>query len=333
VTLYERHPLPPGWQRPEAFVDQLTIGRSTVLMCGLQARHENGGEVVGSAAGVEPPVSARAYFELVERATTVSAALRRGPWLTLPRANIASRRLSHESVFPKSYEPTRWQYSRSNGVAVHPIEFEACRRAALELLERDAVLRSWFGGEAPVRLQAASQLEELLPNYEVALWSFPARPIAIDSEEEPVSVVGCFAFPTTTELATSIGFAAGSNQEDAIKRAVGECLQRLAFLWGEPIESDPACAPNPNFHQEYYLHSSRIETLRRWLDGAHCENSSTAPAGRIECDFVDLEQDAERSSGLHVIKAISKDAFPLVFGDVGRALNKRVREGPPHPIA
>src|SRR5690606_2456506 len=103
-----------------------------------------------------------------------------------------------------------------------------------------------------------------------------------------------------------------------------ECLQRLAFLWGETIPTEePAFAKTPDYHQELFLWAPMHERLRAWLAGAHAGRavlSSPSPAplgsGSAELGFVDLTPEHVAASGarVRVAKALSNSAAPLTFG-------------------
>src|SRR5262249_212328 len=123
---------------------------------GFAAIAPSGEEITGSAAAMnddESPAT-RAYFELLERVSTIEA-------LDDPRDVVKLRCKLAEpigyatktSVFPESDSPNTWRYARSNGIAIYEGWIHAARRAWLELLERDRILRAWYGETCPVRLR------------------------------------------------------------------------------------------------------------------------------------------------------------------------------------
>jgi hypothetical protein len=144
-------------------------------------------------------------------------------------------------------------------------------------------------------------------------------------------------FPHTPAHPLVYGFAAATQATHALARAETEALQRLAFLWGEPLpERAPEPAPLPDYHQDYYLYPPNHAHIVRWLEGGHDlearePRSSRRLAGPSIYDgertqFIDLTPEPLRGK-LAVAKAISSHARRLRFG----APHAR-DEGVPHPI-
>lgn len=304
---------PDGWSRPEPFRETLQLGASVLHLVGYSVRAPHGDIVTGSAAGRSPDQAPRAWAELGERMAVWTAARSAAPvYPTYDRRGHRVGELPRERVFPVSPEPQRYTYSLSNGVAAQRSWSEACDRAYYELVERDRLLRSWFGQLAPRPLGPSSWLAELLADsHDVQEVSF-----APADARDPVCVVATFGFPRRSGLPVIRGSAAAADLDEARERSAGECLQQLAFLWGEPVaEEPPAFAPRAEFHQEFYLRSGASHLLTSWLAGEHHEAGSCLAeepsSGGIE--FVDLTP-SWLSGRCYVVRAVSADRLPLTFG-------------------
>jgi len=149
------YPLPPEWSVPESFHEVLSELGSPVHLVGLSIRHQDGRIVTASAAQINTPPVDRAFFELVERVSVLEilTKMKRDKHRLHIRtaAGAMLREVIAESVFPEDTTPEKSRYSKSNGVATFSDFSGACDRASLELIERDRLLRSWFGGPIPQR--------------------------------------------------------------------------------------------------------------------------------------------------------------------------------------
>jgi hypothetical protein len=257
---------------------------------------------------------ARAYYELLER-TSVLEALECGvdDYLVRDHEGRAVGKVGRNDVFPRSPEEATLVYSRSNGVAVASSWPAACRAAALELVERDRVLRSWYGALRPraVPLGVWQPPTRLWDAYELEAHAFDGVDAACS-----VAVRGVFAFPRRPDAPLTYGFAAGATEQQALGAAMRECLQRLAFLWGEPLPAEPpAFAPTAEYHQEFFLQRSMHEHIRRWLAGRLVDRTPDLgrPAKAFPDRFVDLTPPA-LAGRTHVVRALPGDELPLVFG-------------------
>jgi ribosomal protein S12 methylthiotransferase accessory factor YcaO len=284
----------------------------SVELCGL-ATVGDGETVTGSAGEVGELPLARAYFELLER-TSVVEAMKSSNHLRLlnPDAGHMRAAYAHE-IFRGSNDPT-FRYARSNGVAGASSWPAACSAARWELIERDRILRSWYGQTRPVRCQdlSLSSLAGLDSFYECQAFSFPGV-----SAPYPGEVVGVFAFPKIADAPLSYGFAAEPDTARAIRKASRECVQRIGFLWGEEVSaSEPAFVPNAEYHQEYYLRPCMHDALRAWLDGDHfrlpCEIEPRSGEVRPE-EFVDVTPQ-HLQGDFFVAKVLPGDELELGFG-------------------
>jgi hypothetical protein len=319
--LVAEFPLPFSWEPPALFLQTTTIQGVDIHLAGLTAV-DRAGQIVTAGAGqlVGSPV-ARGYFELVERVSIVEAMSGHGGVREYTLSDARGREVGtspHEIVFPSSGEETRWQYARSNGVAVGRTWAEACQRARWELTERDRVLRSWYGEVEPVRIAIPEGLVpgELNAEYDFEASSFQ-QSAELDVVSQGIRVAGLFGFPRSERVPLIYGLGARDNLVDGLGAATLECIQRLGFLWGEEIpHAEPHFSPTPDFHQDFFLHPASQGRLRDWLAGGHRCFQDRLALQRLDSrtpGFVDLTPGALRGR-LFVAKAIPSTELPLTFG-------------------
>jgi len=315
-ALSETLPLPGHPGPPSLFTEAASLLGGTIHLAGVSSKI--GEETVcGSAAAVGDLPLDRAYFELLERVSVLRAMARTDATFSVRGASgRRTGEVGHARLFSSPESPS-WRAARSNGVAIGSSWESAARHAHWELLERDRVLRSWYGESAPRPICGPDSLAHF-PDR--ASLSYEIQAYELGSDHEGV-VAGVFAFPHGQEP-LSYGFAARSSRETAVSAAALECVQRLGFLWGEPVPtSDPEPAPCPDYHQEFYLVPANHRALRAWLSGEHVRfrgllghpeggrEATSSPAG----DAADLTP-PELAGRLCVAKAIHADRVPLVFG-------------------
>lgn len=310
--------LPDGWSAADVVSDEIVADGLKLHRAGVASKGPDGTEMTGAAADPLASPIDRSYFELLERvAIHDSSNAARTSWQVRDRAeNLVAERPTNE-VFPASDDPSRWRFARSNGVAIHRDWPTACDRAYWELVERDRILRSWYGEIAPAAMPWAVETTPLarLSSYDVRIVAFPAMADACWGHE--IDVVGVLGFPTRRDAPLFFGFGARPEVKEALEAAVSEALQSLAFLWGEDIPSSlPASASNPLAHLERVLWPEHHASLRKWLEGAHASYRSTPPdrtLGASGTEFLDLTP-AWLGGGMRVAKAVSPAAAPLAFG-------------------
>lgn len=330
-VLSQELPLSAHWGPVEPFVDSVEIEGLLVHSVGLHAASKRGLDVTGSAASrVAPPVE-RAYFELLERAAILDAqnsvALE---FSVIDRQGRALGTLARELVFPQALPAQEWRLSLSNGVAAGRTVREATASARAELVERDRVLRSWFGGKAP-RLQSQRHVEHWCPrsSYDTEVYSFANH----DSRSD-LSVAGVFSFPKLAHAPLVYGLAAAEDLDAAIHRAGRECQQRLAFLWGESLPAeDPPFEPTAGYHQDFYLWPQSHARLRAWLRGEHDQGAArpdTTDGRRTR--FIDFTPE-HLLSRVWVVKAQPENELRLTFGRGHPDLAAGLQRYGVHPIA
>jgi hypothetical protein len=312
--------LPAGWTAPECFVDEVAAGGWSIHLVGLISRDSNGAEATGSAADVSGFPLARAYFELLERTSLLAmTADPEARPVVRDRTGEVVGTCPREVAFPRAPPGAPWAYARSNGVALGRSLEAACRSAELELVERDRVLRSWYGETRPIALPDWRFESPPGPDaiYAFQAYEFPSPAGQAETGAHSI-VAGVFGFPVADQRFPLVyGFGAGTARTEALAHAARECQQRLGFLLGEEIPAAmPAFATTADFHQDYYLWPRMHERLRIWLTGGHTIHARTLArpdgpgTGRL---FLDLTPKTGLRD-LRVVRALPGPEIPLVFG-------------------
>ena len=315
--LAKTYPLPNAYALQEPFFDQLELGLLKLGMAGLVAIDgESHTEALGAAA--EPgiiPVD-RAYFELLERVCTLIAMQ---PHLDhfpeVDRSGSPIGYISRCPVFPGNVHTPPGTRSVSNGVALHRTYARACRAALNELLERDALLRAWYGWleTIPIQLPDSPFQRWAVTHYHVYACQFGHH------EPERGYSIGILARPKDPKRAPLLfSSAGGATLSEAVGNAEREALQRLCFLWGEDIpKRAPQFSTSVDYHQAYYLvpdHHTLLERFCRVGHTALATKAAAPPPVNTACvRFADLTPPT-LSGGLKVVRAVCPNALPVLFG-------------------
>ena len=282
------------------YVDLVDAAGVTVRACGLASEHTSGRIVTGAAAELTTDPAPRSYFELLERAAVLDFSL-----------STADSELTVTGT---------QRYSTSNGVAL-ALDAETARfRALAELVERDRVLRSFYGELPPERLplDPASILPGLWRHYELEAYRFPATAACATLSAElgcTLEVAAVFGFPKRPDAPLLFGFGARAGLAEAIVAAARESLQQLAFGWGEPVpDAAPAPSPTPEFHLDHFAYPPHQSGLRAWLAGEHQGRGPKLPACDAAPRYLEITPACLRDK-LVVIKCVHEGALPLAFGE------------------
>jgi hypothetical protein len=313
----------------EQFHESVEVGPLRLHLAGVTARL---GEVTyaGSAAHETDDPLLRAYFELLERLSIGQALASSGEHVLYGNTPPGTARRSCGLVpsallFKSNPEPERWRHALSNGVALGETWQDACARALAEVVERDAVLRSWFG-QLPLHAlpaEVARGWRALSDLYELEVRSVKWLDHWV--------VVGV-GFPREASTPLGLGFGARRDLIEASQVAQREFVQRLGFLWGESIpEKEPVPAPSVDYHQEWGLWTGSHGVLRHWLERAAHVSSPQPPPQQPLAGFVDLTYREIRGQ-LHVARAHTSELWPLIFG-TGYTLAGVGQVHGAHPIA
>jgi hypothetical protein len=324
-ALVKRFPLPPGSGPIDVFSEHVSAGGLTLHLVGLMCDFA-GESFAGSAVEQVGPPWDRAFFELIER-VSIGVARRAGQALRLRSADGNERgQIALADAFPASSDPEQWRYALSNGMAVGPTWQGACERALAEAVERDAVMRSWYGelALAPLPAVHTRSWEPLLELFELE--------VRCVSWLDHWVVVAC-GFPLEASTPTCVAFGARRDLVEAADAARREVLQRLGFLWGEELPTQPPePSPSPDYHQEFSLWPGAEPFLRRWLarscdPGLSFHHPSSSAEG-----FLDLTPPELRGK-LYVARVWHPGLWPLVFGRGFEAPSAGTPVHAVHPIA
>lgn len=312
-ALMARLPLPGDYRLCERFEDVLQRGESALRMVGLIAEG-SAGEAVGAAASVVGNPFDRAYYELLERAHT-RLAIARSPdtWPEVDAHGETGRELAHARVFPPADEGARHKPSISNGIALHTSLARACESARAELVERDAMLRAWYGHTVGTPLPIAPDGEG--PRLLSAL-GYRLKAMTLPCAGERLHVVALLAVPTA-DCPQLFASGAGPTVQEAEASAERELLQRLAFLWDEPIpEGPPPFSADVDFHLNYYLARNRAPMLQAFFERGHARFCTTPTQGELPPAAVRFVRLTESTQATVVVRCLSDELLPLHFGQV-----------------
>ncbi len=279
--LMQKYPIASGWDLEDLHEDKFVLENIVVDVFGICFKQPDR-FIFGSGVGSLE----RAYFELQERMAALDA--------------VDVSVTTHE----------HYKASLSNGLAAGLTRSGSRARAYYELLERDAVLRSWYGWSQPKPIPDA---HEPLPSefYETKLVEFP-----LHARHHPSACAGYFGFPRNNDNPLVFGFGSGPELGSAIESARRECVQRLAFLWGEEIpEREPEFQCTAGFHQEWYLYPAHHGVLRDWLEGGNPCTKKVEPTTEVSAGptFSDLTP-PHLKGRMHITRATDTGLLPLLFG-------------------
>lgn len=325
-ALIKKEKLPSHWAPPTAFYQKVKVGGVSFYLFGVSSVNQQGQEVTGSTAHYDDCVAPKALFEFLERCYLVDAISSQKKFNLL---DPQGKKIGSQSIW-KEGTPLQGRHfvlSKSNGVAIHSDQKLAMKNAKMELIERDVILRSWLGGHSPTVIENSDEqnekvLKKLSPLYNWKHYSFTD----VGSEAQ---VTATFGFPKKLRHPLIYGFGADEKKAGAIKKSTHECLQRLAFLWGEKIpQTLPPFSLGPLYHQEYYLYPGSHPKLINWL-----EKKKSVPVERVSSHFTFLDLSPQKANA-YLIKAISSEHLDLYFGkniDYKKVL-KSARVPVIHPI-
>ncbi|WP_141733055.1 YcaO-like family protein [Oligoflexus tunisiensis] len=308
--------LAPGWTLIDALEETRMIADCRLHLRGYACQRAQDQKVItGSWAGWNEPSLDIAQLELQERLALMRA-LDQPAQKVWPLLSLTSRKIGFTSgamLFQKSPDPEHMQYAKSNGVALGVNFRDAVERAACEVVERHLVLASWYGALRPqgIPMNLPAALESLQGLYEFRLFDFGSFLL---KDLGSIQVRGCFLWPRHPGHPPVYGFGAALDSAAAMHKALGEAVQRLAFL--DPLEvptDEPQFTPTPDFHQEYFLHPARRPLLEAWLNGAPTHPTAAAPIKHAgEALAVDLTPEGSHAGV--VVRVTIPGTLPLVFG-------------------
>ncbi|MBL6989387.1 MAG: YcaO-like family protein [Bacteriovoracaceae bacterium] len=305
-----------NWSRPEFFEDCLEIDDLVIKLAGISTKADCGQILTGSAGDIHEIPKQRSFLELLERIATFEAITSDKHYQVIDQNGRQLTKVAKDDLFFINSNKD-WSYSKSNGIALHFNYYEACQSAKYELIERDRILRSWYGQYAPEKIELnLNQSNALCPQFQSNYYDFEYYRFVNNMDESEVCVVGMFAFAKNDDLSPLVyGFGAHVKFTEAVEHAQRECFQRLGFLWGEDFSSQlPSFSPTPDYNQEYFLRKNNHCLIRNWLAATHKNiGSFVTDFSKENIVYVDLTPKRYKGSYV-VVKAISDKRVPLIFG-------------------
>ena len=221
-------------------------------------------------------------------------------------------------------DENRIYFGHSSGVAAHFDFEEAKKRAAIELIERDAIMTNWFTQEPPYIID-----EKILPIHarkRIAHWMERNRKMTIlqipsdfgmvfetviTSEEYPCFVCGAAATIDTESI------------DDAILKSLQEAEYNLLLALRYPNTEaiEPSSVSTPVDHGRFYHFKENAEELR-WLwqdgisrscfeEGIKVNDLDWFYKRRLKLTTVEL---SDENSDLKVVRVFSPLLVPINFG-------------------
>lgn len=209
--------------------------------------------------------------------------------------------------------------SDSSGVAAYTDYETAKKRALLELIERDAVMRNWYQRKSAKHINY-NKLPQHVKNR-IKHWKIRGRNVHILDLDSKFSSV----FLTIIESNTYPCFVSGAsavvtNFENAILKSLQEAEYNLLLAMEnnvyEKIEKEKIKTPSD--HGKYYYsyeNSRKISWLweNKKISTKKISNISNIDnvISKLEVAFVDL---SEPNKSIKVVRAVSKKLLPISFG-------------------
>lgn len=223
-------------------------------------------------------------------------------------------------------------FASSSGAAAHTSKSEAKVSALLELIERDALMATWYSRKKVT----AVPLEFIDPVVRTRIkkieqQGFSVRILDFSMDSCPVAVTVIWSRKSYPH------FVAGASAALHWGRAINKGFTEAEDLWFSFITSKRRRSMNkedvrsPEDHGRLYAASDHLDQVA-WLIRArekapsvlHC--SAADLFSRFEPAFVDLS--SQEDSSLHVVRAVSEKLLPINFGygteHVGHSRIKRL---------
>jgi hypothetical protein len=181
------------------------------------------------------------------------------------------------------------------------------------LIERDLVLGSFYGRDPIEEVTSPDKgaQDGLRALYDLRFFVIPSR----QGMPQRFAAI-TLGVPLAQSDPLLLGFGVDSDDHAAALASLDEALQRLGFLYGEPIATEePPFTPTAGYHQEHSLWLPARPRILSWLAGDHAQLGIEVPYRAWQpTTFVDLTPSALRDE-LVVVRALQPGCLPLVFGD------------------
>ncbi len=207
----------------------------------------------------------------------------------------------------------------SSGVAAHTSEELAITGAALELVERDAIMRSWYTRTVPNVVSEKSL--SVHARRRSMYWRGEQRDVyVLDHGRSGVSIANV-VIKSDTEFPCFINGSAASlvSFDEAVSKAFHEAelalLHALKFKPHRPIK--PEHVVHPLDHAKLYAFPKHLGNLE-WLWSGAEVSAPYEPNLEVEqmLDMIDaiVVRLSEQNAPLHVVRVLSEKLVPVSFG-------------------
>ena len=206
----------------------------------------------------------------------------------------------------------------SSGIAAHPIKAVAIDSAILELIERDAIMRSWI-----LKLVPAKYPEYLLPIHakkQIEYWKSHGRTVHIvDMKSKFAPTIQVFIVGNEYPYFVSGAAATFDDVDGAINKALMEAENTLFSLLVSPDTKETSIEKvlSPADHGRFYANEDNSRYLSwMWEPGNEQVHELDLPnretvLEHINPIIVDISDD---NGSLSVVRAFSYECVPISFG-------------------
>jgi thiazole/oxazole-forming peptide maturase SagD family component len=207
----------------------------------------------------------------------------------------------------------------SSGMAAHTNEMTAIKKATLELIERDAIMRNWFTKEPLPRINPTA-LPIKYQNKIAKLKQDGRNVDVIDLSNNGVVIINVLIHSDEGVYPFFVNGAAASDEslEEALAKAFQEAeLGLLSAKHSDEVALiDPKDVRSPADHGMLYLHDTYKSELKWLWSGELTDNLPTPKKGldiiRQFCPYI-LKYTSDESP-LYVVRAICPQLVPINFG-------------------
>lgn len=235
-------------------------------------------------------------------------------------------------------EHNRIYFSHSSGIAAHTDYEEARKRAIIELIERDALMRNWYAGQPPsiicevlLPVHAKKRVEHWLRyNRKMFFLQIPSDygyvfETIIVSETHPFFVCGAAAAIEKSAISS------------AIIKSIQEAEYSLLLEINNPDESeiDPMLVSTPEEHGKVYHLKKNADTLSWLWNGKNINgflDVKKMPIDELISELKIVTVDISgNDSDLKVVRAFSPKLIPINFGFYSAHYTHPELKGKVHP--
>lgn len=210
--------------------------------------------------------------------------------------------------------------ANSSGVAAHTSRAEAERRALLELLERDAVMRTWLYRDAPDRVSLM-----VLPMHvqrRASWWQSNGYELTVfDLSRNGVAIASVFIHGNAYPAQSNGASASLASFEEAVLKALSEAEHGLLVELRDGATRESELVPekvlSPIDHARYYYNPSNAQAISWIYEGKvidHVPSVMATYAGiveRLRPVAIDLSSPVE---AIQVSRVLCERLVPINFG-------------------